>query len=136
MHILECTHSLSSYSPSTEGPRCRNWLPCQNCDSPVAARSWVPLTGCLPAHQPADRRPGPQGVSWPVPYQFAGSGSPPAPCVSIDPLITRSIMLEQDSWKPAGKGSSQTHWSHFFLKLTMGHLSPPQCGKLNCLCVF
>lgn len=34
--------------------------------------------------------------------------------LSIDPLITRSIMSEQDSWKPAEKGSSQNCLSHFF----------------------
>lgn len=64
-----------------------------------------------------------------MPYQFAGSGFHPTTRVSIDPLITRSIMLKQDSWKRAGKGSSVNHLSHLKKKkdLTMGHLSPPWC---------
>lgn len=54
--------------------------------------SWPP-----PARQPPVRSPGPRGAC-------SRAGSPPAACLCIDPLITRSIMPEQDSWKPAGKG--------------------------------
>lgn len=49
------------------------------------------------ARQPPARSPGPWGAR-------GHAGSPPAACLCIDPLITRSITPEQDSWKPAGKG--------------------------------
>lgn len=141
LYTRVCTHSffpLPSPHLHGTGPQCRYWPPWppwQNCDSlwPPGARCFS-LAACLPTSlltSDLDPRESPSQchanlLGW-LPSSY--------PCLNRSP--NNSIHYVGAGFLETGRKRKLSEPSEsFFFKLTMGHLSPPQRGKLHCLRVF